>query len=129
MKVLGLSLLYARQDLPTLSLSLLIDHHPPPPYLEGFFSRLNSFCTSYNFGQNSNPFSCNFAIEHILVMAFPTFSAPSGDKALYSNNYSLIINIYFYETVSTSSQNLLALALNSLDTLSDVRKKAVMFLF
>ncbi len=39
---------------------------------------------------------------------------------VYDNNYSLIIDIYFYETFSISSQDLLALALNSLDTLSDV---------
>ncbi len=39
---------------------------------------------------------------------------------LYENDYSSMIDIYFYETFSTSSQNLLAFALNSLDTLSDI---------
>ncbi len=68
-------------------------------------------------------------MEPFLAMAFPTFSTPIGDKALYNNNYSWIINIYFYETFSTLSQNLLALVLNSLDTLSDIRIKAVTLLF
>jgi hypothetical protein len=40
---------------------------------------------------------------------------------LYDNDYSSIIDIYFYEH--------LVLALNSLDTLSDVRIKAFMLLF
>ncbi len=40
---------------------------------------------------------------------------------LYDNDYPSIIDIYFYKTIFTSSQNLLALALNYLDTLSDVR--------
>jgi hypothetical protein len=40
---------------------------------------------------------------------------------LYDNDYSLIIDIYIYEH--------LVLALNSLDTLSDVRIKEVMLLF
>jgi hypothetical protein len=44
---------------------------------------------------------------------------------MYDNDYSLIIDIYFYGTFSTESQNLLVLALNSLDTLSDVRKKRI----
>ncbi len=48
---------------------------------------------------------------------------------LYNNNYSSIIDIYFYETFSTSSQNLLALVLSSLDTLSDIRIKAFTLLF
>jgi hypothetical protein len=68
-------------------------------------------------------------MEPILAMAFPTFSTHNGDKALYNNNYSWIINIYFYETFSTLSQNLLAIVLNSLDTLSDIRIKAVTLLF
>jgi len=37
---------------------------------------------------------------------------------LCNNDYSSVIEIYFYKTFSTSSQNLLALVLNSLDTLS-----------
>ncbi len=45
---------------------------------------------------------------------------------VYDNDYSLIIDIYFYETFSISSQNL---AFNSLDTLSDVRIKAFTLLF
>jgi hypothetical protein len=48
---------------------------------------------------------------------------------VYDNNYSSIIDIYFYETFSISSQDLLALALNSLDTLSDVRKNAFTLFF
>jgi hypothetical protein len=40
---------------------------------------------------------------------------------LYDNDYSSIIDMYFYEH--------LVLALNSLDTLSDVRIKAFMLLF
>jgi hypothetical protein len=47
---------------------------------------------------------------------------------LYNNDYSSIIDKYFYETLSTLSQNL-ALALHSLDTLSDIRIKAFTLLF
>ncbi len=49
-------------------------------------------------------------------------------ERLYDNDYSLIIDIFFYETFSTLTQ-LLALALNSLYTLSDIRIKAFMLLF
>ncbi len=45
---------------------------------------------------------------------------------IYGNNIASIINIYFYETFSTPN---LQSALQSLDTLSDVRIKAFMPLF
>ncbi len=48
---------------------------------------------------------------------------------IYNNDYSSITDIYFYRIFSTSSQNLLALALNSLDTLSEVRIKVFTLLF
>ncbi len=51
------------------------------------------------------------------------------EAIVYDNDYSLIIDIYFYKTFSTLSQNLLALVLNSLDTLSDIRIKGFMLLF
>ncbi len=44
---------------------------------------------------------------------------------VYDNDYTSIINIYLYETFST----LKALALHSLDTLSDIRIKALTLLF
>jgi hypothetical protein len=50
-------------------------------------------------------------------------------KHVYDNDYSLIIDIYFYETFSTLTQKHLVLALHSLDTLSDVRIKAFTLLF
>jgi len=48
---------------------------------------------------------------------------------LYDNDYSLVINIYVYETFPTLTPNTLALALNSLDTLSDIRIRAFTLLF
>ncbi len=54
-------------------------------------------------------------------------SLPSK-KLIYNKDYSSIIDICFYETFSTFLK-LLAQALNSLDTRSDIRIKALMFLF
>ncbi len=48
---------------------------------------------------------------------------------VYDDDFTLIIDIYFYETFSTLNSNQLVLALHSLDTLSDVRIKAFMLLF
>ncbi len=39
---------------------------------------------------------------------------------IFDNDFTFIIDIYFYETLSTPTQSK-ALALHSLDTLSDVR--------
>ncbi len=47
---------------------------------------------------------------------------------VYNNKKTLIINIYFYETLSTITFTLV-LVLNSLDTLSDIRIKAFTLLF
>jgi hypothetical protein len=47
---------------------------------------------------------------------------------VYDNDFISIINIYFYETFSTSNKHL-ALVLYSLDTLSDVRIKVFTLLF
>jgi hypothetical protein len=44
---------------------------------------------------------------------------------LYNNNFTSIIDIYYYETFSTSNLIEKALALHSLYTLSDVRIKSV----
>jgi hypothetical protein len=51
---------------------------------------------------------------------------PGAKYSVYDNNYSSIIDIYFYETFSTLIR---VVALNSLDTRSDVRIKAFMLLF
>ncbi len=53
----------------------------------------------------------------------------SKNMNTYDNDYSSIIHIYFYDTFSISHSNLLVLALNSLDTLPDIRIKAFTLLF
>jgi hypothetical protein len=47
---------------------------------------------------------------------------------IYDNYFTLIIDIYFYETLSTPTQSK-ALVLHSLDTLPDIRIKAFTLLF
>ncbi len=53
---------------------------------------------------------------------------PKLNLNLYNNDYSSVINIYFYYTLSTLTK-LLVLALNSLDTMSDIRIKVFTLLF
>jgi hypothetical protein len=48
---------------------------------------------------------------------------------LYKNDFTSIIDIYFHETFSTPNTNQYALALHSLDTLSDIRIKEFMLIF
>ncbi len=48
---------------------------------------------------------------------------------IYDNDFTLIIDIYFYETFSTLNVIQKALALHSLDTLSNIRLKAFTLLF
>jgi hypothetical protein len=48
---------------------------------------------------------------------------------VYDNDFTSIINIYFYETFSTLNLIQEALEFHSLDTLSDIRIKAFMLLF
>ncbi len=48
---------------------------------------------------------------------------------LYDDNFTSIIDIYFYETFSTPNPKYKAHMLHSLDTLSDIRIKAFTLLF